>query len=84
MKHVVVTWKDASFYHLGNIPAGCTDMETSGTLMRETDEYILIGDPKSYKLPNRTPYPETGSPKYFLIPKGMVEHIKEIDKKLQR
>lgn len=84
MKYITVTWKDATFYHLGHIPSGCSCMETSGVLLKETDKYILIGKPKSIRRPDGKPYPETSEPKYFLIPKGMVETMKEIDEKLQR
>jgi hypothetical protein len=75
MNQAVITWKDAVFYHLGKIPVGCTDMETVGTILKETDKYILVGDSTSVKLPERKPYPETGNPKYFLIPKGMIQNI---------
>ena len=78
MKQTVITWKDAVFYHLGNIPAGCTDMETMGTVLKETDEHVLVVDSTSIKLPERKPYPETGNTKYFLIPKGMILGMREV------
>ena len=72
---VTVTWVDALLYHPDTQNKIPSTMRTTGTLVSEEGEYIIIEDQSTIKISDGCEYPSGRKPKYFTIPKGFIQKI---------
>lgn len=76
-KKIKVKWVDAVLYG----PSGqdeITEMKTSGILIRDSKDFLIIKNPKTTKIKTKKKHPKKGTPSFYFIPKGMVLKIEEI------
>jgi hypothetical protein len=79
--NVSIKWRDIVIFHNGD-RSDSSVMETTGILHEVSDSYVVIKDPKTFRL---TPLPATEHPKhhphYYVIPKSLILEIKTDGKK---
>jgi len=71
-KKIKIRWNDARFYHDGVTPSLLPQMETTGIVLEDTKEFFILIDSITINIKTMEKHPEK-SPKYYYIPKGMVE-----------
>lgn len=72
--NLIVTWQDAVIYHppYDGTEITPTATETSGILVKKTDEYIILKNTVTKILDSESREKNT----YSYIPQGMIEEIK--------
>ena len=78
-KTIMVTWHDAISYKKGDkVPATLTTFETTGILVKEDENYVIIEKPITINIHTGENHPGGEKPNFYLIPRGMIEKIKNL------
>lgn len=76
---VKIVWHDAISYRTGNkIPDSISIFETTGLLVKEDNNYVIIEKPITINTLTGKNYPENRQPTFYSIPRGMIEKIEPV------
>lgn len=74
---VQIVWYDAVIYSINFKANKLPEIETTGILEYENENYFVVRDPASRDLHSGKLYPAR-APIFFTIPKGMVKEIRRL------
>lgn len=78
IQEVKILWHDAISYKTGDkIPVSISIIETTGMLVKENDDYVIIEKPVTINTRTGQNYPDK-QPAFYSIPRGMIEKIEQI------
>lgn len=74
-EHVTVFWDDAVIYKVGTSAKKCDDIVTSGILIKDEKDYIVLRNPKTYILERgkRIFQESSDGATFYFIPKGVIK-----------
>lgn len=77
-KMVKILWQDAISYRTGDkIPLSVSILETTGLLVKEDGDYVIIEKPVTINTRTGKNYPDK-TPTFSFIPRGMIEKIEPV------
>ena len=77
-KKVKIKWVDAVIYNPYGSQKNISKMETTGILLKDSNGFLWIKNPKTINIKTKEPHPKENDPTFFMIPKGVVTKIEEI------
>lgn len=79
LQKVKIVWQDATSYRIGDkIPHSISIFETTGLLVKEDKDYVIIEKPITINTLTGKNYPENNQPTFYSIPRGMIETIEQL------
>jgi len=73
-KIIRIKWIDAGIYSPKRKTISLSQMESSGIIVREDDDYIVLAEPTTRRMSDESKHP-TDNPTFYIIPRGMIVAI---------
>lgn len=71
-KEIMVVWLDPVIYKSGWKADHVSKMETTGILIKEETDFLIIKNPISHNIETKKPHPEDKKPTFLIIPKRLI------------